>query len=521
MPVAYTTGLSTTPGADFTKTLAALQQQKARKAAEQKAIVDQMQARQKASEKLLSDTKGYDVSKLMPQARPLFEEYVNEKMQEIYNFSIDDPVKARGAVNDIASFFNTYSSHYTDESKTAKELHFGIGNDESKAAEYDESLAVYMQSAATPQTAIEAQQIYDGRDIVMRREGGKIFFTNVDPVTGESVGEEAELTTWDQWQNPAVFQVPTQSRYGEGPAQIGAGKIYDSISKKSPVTWSREMATKESRALIAAGSVDKAANSVRAWGVENLFDDSYRNDEDLLAAYITADVNNPLYVQNKDYLATIDGELVDIMVEHSKYPPKEEDESKLSSGERDERNYLGTMRRETVNSVEGLAIDVQDPSTGNVIASEAFGATIQGVTGTAEVYTLPKGLTLTNVDNPLFGVKDEFNNVIEAGVNQIIEVEDVRKPMFIPASEEFPEGIMVLRDVSVGGVPQSLMIFDNSDQRDRTVVQQVIQEIAKKSGQTRLTFETLANGWGAVQDITPETSENTGPFDPNGYTRAQ
>ena len=80
---------------------------------------------------------------------------------------------------------------------------------------------------------------------------------------------------------------------------------------------------------------------------------------------------------------------------------------------------------------------------------------------------------------------------------------------------------MVLRDVSVGGVPQNLMIFDNSDQRDRTVVQQVIQEIAQNSGQTRLTFETLANGWGAVQDITPETSENTGPFDPNGYTRAQ
>ena len=284
------------------------------------------------------------------------------------------------------------------------------------------------------------------------------------------------------------------------------------------------MATKESRALIAAGSVDKDANSVRAWGVENLFDESYRNDEDLFTAYITADVNNPLYVQNKDYLATIDGELVDIMVEHSKYPPKEEDESKLSSGERDERNYLGTMRRETVNSVEGLAIDVKDPTRETLIASEAFerfGARMSNIAGTAEVYTLPKGLTLTNVDNPLFGVTDEFNNVIDAGVNQIIEIEDVRKPMFIPASEEFSEGIMVLRDVSVAGVPQNLMIFDNSDQRDRTVVQQVIQEIAKNSGQTRLTFETLANGWGAVQDITPDTSENTGPFNPNGYTRAQ
>ena len=418
-----------------------MQQQKARKAAEQKAIVDQMQARQKASEKFLSETKGYDVSKLMPQARPLFEEYVNEKMQEIYNFSIDDPVKARGAVNDIANFFNTYSSHYTDESKTAKELHFGIGNDESEAAKYDESLAVYMQSAATPQTAIEAQQIYDGRDIVLRREGGKIFFTNVDPATGESMGEEAELTTWDQWQNPAVFQIPTQARYGVGPAQIGAGKVYDSISKKSPDTWSREMATKESRALIAAGSVDKDANSVRAWGVENLFDESYRNDEDLFTAYITADVNNPLYVQNKDYLATIDGELVDIMVEHSKYPPKEEDESKLSSGERDERNYLrNDAKRETVNSVEGLAIDVKDPTRETLIASEAFerfGARMSNIAGTAEVYTLPKGLTLTNVDNPLFGVTDEFNNVIDAGVNQIIEIEDVRSLCLSPQAKNF------------------------------------------------------------------------------------
>ena len=94
--------------------------------------------------------------------------------------------------------------------------------------------------------------------------------------------------------------------------------------------------------------------------------------------------------------------------------------------------------------------------------------------------------------------------------------------MFIPASEEYPEGLMVLRDVSVGGVPQNLMIFDNSDQRDRTVVQQVIQEIAQNSGQTNLTFGTLANGWDMVQDITPEqTTQATGPFDPNAYTRAQ
>ena len=228
-----------------------------------------------------------------------------------------------------------------------------------------------------------------------------------------------------------------------------------------------------------------------------------------------------MYVQNKDYLATIDGELVDIMVEHSKYPPKEEDESKLSSDEKKQNNYLGAMRRETVNLQQALGIDVKDPTAGNNIASEFFGATLQGLSQTAVAYPLPRGLTLTNVDNPLFGKTDEFNNIIEAGVDQIIKVEDVRKPMFIPASEEHPEGIMVLRDVSVGGVPQNLMIFDNSDQRDRTVVQQVIQEIAQNSGQTRLTFETLANGWGAVQDITPETSENTGPFDPNGYTRAQ
>ena len=72
MPVAYTTALSTTPGADFNKTLATLGQQQARRAAQQKAIMDQMQARQKATDKMLSEVEGYYVSKLIPPLREHF-----------------------------------------------------------------------------------------------------------------------------------------------------------------------------------------------------------------------------------------------------------------------------------------------------------------------------------------------------------------------------------------------------------------------------------------------------------------
>ena len=522
MPVAYTTGLSAAAPTDFNKTLATVAEQQERRAAQQKAIMDQMQARQKAADKMLSEVKGYDVSKLMPQARPLFEEYVNEQMQDIYNFSIDDPLKSRQAVNNIGTFFSTYSGHYTDEAKEMKETHFSVGNDPAAAAEYDKDLEVYMQSAATPETAIEAQQVFDGKNIELSREGNKLFYRNRDPNTGEPVGEKSELTSWEMWQNPSAFLIPTKARYGQSPAQIGGGKILEAVKQSYPDEWNRDEAVKRSEALISSGSADKEATSARAWGAENLFGNSYKSDRDVLTAYITADVNNPIYNQNLDYFASIDKKIVDIMVENSKYAPKKQDESKLSSDERKQNNYLGSMRRETVNLQQALAIDVKDPTAGNNIASEFFGAKLQGLNETAVAYPLPKGLTLTNVDNPLFGATDEFNNVIEAGVNQIIEVKDVRKPMFIPASEEYPEGLMVLRDVSVEGVPQNLMIFDNSDQRDRTVVQQVIQEIAQNSGQTNLTFGTLANGWDMVQDITPEqTTQATGPFDPNAYTRAQ
>ncbi len=521
MPVAYTAPLQPRQGADFSGSIAALGQQRAQKAAQEQAIMKQMEARQKATNKMLSEVDGYDVSKLIPPFRQHFKDMLAGKMEEIQNFAIDDPVKARMAIQDIATWFNNHASHNSEDVQKTRSTYIEVSTDASVASKYNDNLPVYQQHDATPQGSIMAQQQFEGSNIVTYLgDDDTVFFKNVDPETGEEMGEWKPVQEWELFANPSTFAIPTKDRYGSSAQEVGGGRIQDSVRSAHGDYWNRDKAIEASRAVISSGSVDKEANGLRAWAVQNLMAKSYRNDDALLTAYITGDINNPLYSQNKDYLETINNKLVDSMVEASKYPPPVDDDKDLSSGERDQKNYLDTVRRETVKAVEGMAVNVSDPSASEGIASETFGGIVQGVTGEAQSYTLPKGLKLTNVDNPMFGRADDMDTVVGGGVNQVIELEDVRKVMFIPASEEYPQGIMVIRDVSVEGMPQNHMIFDYGDQRDRTVVEQVIQEMAGKSGATDLTFPMLSNGWDRVQDITPETTtQSSGGFDPNAYNK--
>ena len=88
MPVAYTAPLQPRQGADFSGSIAALGQQRAQRAAQEQAIMKQMEARQKSTNKMLSEVDGYDVSKLIPPLRQHFKDYMATKMEEIQGLSL-------------------------------------------------------------------------------------------------------------------------------------------------------------------------------------------------------------------------------------------------------------------------------------------------------------------------------------------------------------------------------------------------------------------------------------------------
>ena len=87
MPVAYTAPLKSVGKTDMSGLLNSLKAQEAAKAAQKKAVVDQMNARQKAADKMLAEAEGYDVSKLIPPLREHLKTYYNQKLQEINNFA--------------------------------------------------------------------------------------------------------------------------------------------------------------------------------------------------------------------------------------------------------------------------------------------------------------------------------------------------------------------------------------------------------------------------------------------------
>lgn len=521
MPVAYTAPLQGET-LDMSGLMDSLKVRQAEEAARKKAIVDQMQARQKTADKMLSQVDGYDVSKLIPPLREHFKTYYNQKLEEINNFAIDDPVAARRAVQDIRTWFDTHASHNSEEVQNSRETYNSVATDPSSAAKFNENLPLYMQSAASPQSMILAQQAFEGANIVTQMGAdGKVVYKSVDPETGEPAGDWSDITSWEAWANPATFTVPTQARYGKSAIQIGEGTVRDSAKAFNKDTWSRDEAYRVSQGIVEGGADNEDSAAARAWAVANLFSDAMRDNEALVTSYIQGDVNNSTYQLNSQYISDINNELVKQMAEASRFVV-EEDEPTATSSDRD-----ATIYRSDFDSSERFFLDsLQYLRTGELMETDENGVLVPledfemygGVRGTSYVLSAldTKNETII-IDNPNAGetenrirsLQEELQGIGDQGSPeamtirreiQALEEGDAEPEQFEIQPKEvafLPNGKVVLLDLSVKQTGTSYdkvktIVLDGY--RDREATQSLLQAIRRTYRDPNITLEGLQAG---------------------------
>ena len=521
MPVAYTAPLQGET-LDMSGLMDSLQVRQAQEAARKKAIVDQMQARQKAADKMLSEAEGYDVSKLIPPLRDHFKTYYNQKLQDINDFATDDPVKARQAIQDIRSWFDIHAAHNSDEVQGSREAYNKVATDPSEAAKFNDQLPMYIQSAASPQSMILAQQTFEGSNIVTQMGAdGKVVYKSIDPATGQPTGDWADITSWESWANPTTFTVPTQARYGKSAIQIGEGTVRDSAKAFNKDTWNRDEAYRVSRGIVEGGADNEDSAASRAWAVANLFSDAMRDNEALVTSYIQGDVNNPTYQLNGQYVSDINKELVKQMAEASRFVV-EEDEIKPTSSDKDAAIY-----RSDFDSSENFFLDsLQYLRTGELMQTDENGVLVPldnfemygGVKGTSYVLSaLDKKNETLVIDNPNAGetenrissLQEELQNIGDQGSPeamtirreiQALEEGDAEPEQFEIQPKEvafLPNGKIVLLDLSVkqtGTAYDKVKTIVLDGYRDREATQSLLQAIRRTYRDPNITLEGLQAG---------------------------
>ena len=544
MPVAYTTGLSAPTPTDFNKTLATLGQQQARRAAQQKAIMDQMQARQKATDKMLSEVEGYDVSTLIPPLREHFKTYMGQKMQEIQNFAIDDPLKARMAVQDIANWFNVHSAHNSEEVQMTRDAYLKVANDPSQAAKFNENLPVYQQSAATPEGSIMAQQQFEGAGITTYMgDDGTVFFKNIDPETGEETGDWKNITSWETWANPSTFEIPTTSRYGKSAIQIGESVVRESAKAFNKDTWDRGVATKSATGIVNSGSESEDGASARAWAVENLWGDGYKNNESLVSSYITGDRDNSEYKLHEDYISNKNNELIKEMVDASRFfveEPDDDDDDKPTYDVRSEFdsksefkfNVNDLLRQGELLSFDeyGRLMNVEDMSEQDLKGTRyTLGSLAKNTRETQAI----------KLNNPNFGQEHKQLDALKARYDAIdnknsanaqdlkFQIENLEYDLGDTKLEPevfdlnlndmvfLPNGKLALMNLSYKGSKVKTIMLDKDN--DKAQVDQIVQAIRRVYKDDSITFEKLQKGLvlgpegesrNVIQDITSSVPAN-------------
>lgn len=540
MPVAYTAPLKSVGKTDMSGLLNNLKAQEAAKAAQKKAVVDQMNARQKAADKMLSEAEGYDVSKLIPPLREHFKTYYNQKLQEINNFAIDDPVAARRAVQDIASWFDTHAAHNSEEVQTSRKTYNKVATNPAEAASFNDELPVYMQSAASPQSMIQAQQAFEGANIVTQMGAdGTVMYKSIDPETGEPTGDWDDITSWDAWANPTTFTVPTQARYGKSAIQIGEGTVRDSAKAFNKDTWSRDEAYRVSRGIVEGGVENEDSAAARAWAVANLFTQAMRDNEGLVTAYIGGDINAQAHQMNSQYISDINEELIKQMAESSRFVVEEE-ESKPTSSDRDAEIYrsdFDSRRSFVLDSVEYLRTGelMETNEDGVLVPIEDF-EMYGGVKGSSYVLSaLDKKKETIIIDNPRAGeenrrladLNDEYDAIrdkesseaqsLKRQIDQLayalgdMALEPVQFEIQPKEIGFLPNGKIVLTDLSVkqtGSQYDKVKTIVLDEFRDREAVQSILQSIRRTYRDPNITLEGLQSGIVFGPQTERENAEN-------------
>jgi len=520
MAVAYTQKIAAPKETGLDRTFAALQFKQQQAAAAQKAALAQKKAREKEAGERLAKIAGFDITQAPIGTREAFMGMwndLNSRAPEL--LESDDPTALNRTIQSFLNVFNMAKSQLSDEGlQDGMDLLEKIATDPKQLALYNEGLDAFSRA---DDNLIE---IFNERENQMHGLDREWSYRIGDDNTYELVftrnlegggTETLPLSEWEYYKNPELAQVPTVSGFRQDARSIGKSNVAKNMDGRN-LPWTNEEATKVATTVAYGNSED--GKDARAYTAFQYFTDDMQKNAELMGAFATGNMRDPLLYDAETGKSTVLGEQVrgfmDItigeMVEGSYYATEPEEPEKPTAGALEMEAYLGRMRREKT-PVEGMVVEISDPQATNTPANKHFAGRVLGLGGDVEMYTLGDAMNITNFRNPIFGmVDDKYEQPLEGSEKQMITLNNVVKFGVIPPQEDYPKGGMILRDVSVDNMSIPIVGLDLRDASHATVIDQIMTELRKKTGKNDLEFSDLQKGWGLVKVKGTSTSPTGG-----------
>lgn len=526
VPIAYTKPVGVSEHFDISKTQAALALQAKQKDAAKKAAVADANAKRKAAEEMLDLMNGYDLSKIPEGMQDAVQQSGTDLITQLGNFEGDNLTDMRLKIQSWHNMFNTAAAHKANEDAlNARELQSSIRTDGAARRKYNEGLDQFLEVdlQGYDQHVLNSEMVWQGLDknwkyVYDENNGYQLQFSD-KLEDGTDAGMYKPFDVWEPRTSTEMFSIPEKIKHTKTFTE--GGKYIQELveSKQGENGWDRGVASNLTRETVLGGD-DTIGEAMRSRAFEEFFPTELKKDSTVYLPFIQGEFDNPRF-QNEDGTRTEMGKVVDDIldkavakiVDLSKYELDPEDPT--GSGEPD--LYLPSMRREAVNTLQGMVVDTSDPAAANDPAAQRFGGFVSGLENTkGQVYRLPDNkLSLTGVINPYFGQVDEYG--MDTGQPQKIDIKNVRNILFFPPNENYPEGVMVVRDADIDGMAANHMAFDNNDPMDKGVINQVLAHLRMQTKDTGLNFDKLADGWDQVQEDLPRSEESDEEFNPDGF----
>ena len=552
MAFAYTTKIS--PNLDqetFDQTNQALQFAAQQAFQQKQAIAKQLQARKAQIDKSMNAIEGYDISKIIPAWRPLFQQKNAEKIAKFVDLTKQgDVVGAKQVLTDLGNIYNVMTSHNSEDVQKMRLAYNEVANDPNKLAKANETMPVHQQLVASLEGFQRAEMAFEGASTNFKwdENSDTLLYQSINPETGEPMGDWADVTSWDSYANPGLYQLPTAPRAGKSAITIGETVVRANVKGRNKDLWDGAAANESARAIVDSGTASEDGMAARAWAVMNLMDESHMNNAKLTEVYMNRDKDSEMWNLNKDYLEDIDNTLVKKMVDASYFAPKPEDVEKPRTPTQKERDKLNARAdfdsKKTFSSEaypwnsgliyhteEGMVADLTQLKDGNLNA------------GTEYVFTNLGQEEYITMRNPNFGEEDRRIHELNAELGGLINMGQEGSAMFGEMKAERDQLMMQLYvdqkslqpevfDISPrnivflpnGNISFMKLDFEDSDvgtiiineKRDHDVAQQLLSRIRKAYNDPTITFDELRaglsygpNGMGKIMMDQARATSNT------------
>ena len=464
----------------------AVAQDQAIKANRARQQAQELQAAQKNAQNNLKRIDGYDSSMLMPEMRPLFNDYVRTQLESVNNFATDDVQAVEKVIDNIDQFYTTYSSHLSDKSVTEiYDRTLNLASDPEALAEYESGISSIAKVDIDMNKFVEMDK---------RHRGG--FATGYELVGNQiyATGADGYMAVEDMkaWTNPRNYEPSVGSKASRSLHEFAVGYVRESGLAADENEFSRPAALEAATSLVRTGDTDDSLE-VRRRVIEDYFTQEQIKNKALVEEFLqhsTDDQGNFTGSTAKAYqdiLVNYENKAISKMADTSYVnPPDEEPEEPDSDGSMTQEDVFG----EVFQDMDAKFTQVQDVDT-------IFGGTER--LANEEGRGLPYGQfynlermrmdrATIDIPNPLYVpevVPETGETVYPEGMDAVIKF----SPNDLVVVPNKNGGYQVLLDnISVEGSPYTKVLLDHEEDRD-TLAQ--LDFYIKETYDKRINLETL------------------------------